>query len=731
MRISAVHLICAVPAIIAFFTVPAAASAAVSLTPADFVGPNGTDTIVILAENWLYHAGDDSLWADPALDDSQWKHCVLESFEDGFPIDDWPGRGWFRLHFEVDSALWHEPLAILVNQVGATEIYLDGQLLLSQGKVGGSAAEEVIYIRLFGAPHIFQFSSGQHHLLAVRYSNHQSAEYAMRGDDPSFAVTIGRAQGFFESMFSLFGRAIHQQMFITVMALSFSLLHLLLFIFYPSSKENLFFAILTAGFAGMAFAPTQLAVITSPERARLMLGLMKISLLVVSVFGLRLFFALFYNRVHRLFYSLPGVGIIMLALFWYIPLNYYYYLVILSLVGGLAVICTALIRRKRGVIIISIGYTAFAVFSTIQMLMELGVISQKSWIHQPYMFGILVMLVSLSIYLARDFARQSLELKVKLNEVRDLSEKTLNQERQAKEQEMRQKLLETDLAHQAEQLKEAEKLEKALKDLKQVNYELQTTQAKLFQSGKMASLGQLVAGIAHEINTPIGAAGSMHDTLKRAVKKIHLAIEDGCDHDDCCTKKSVEEFLGVVDDANEVISSAVERVTGIVRRLRSFARLDEAELKTVDIHEGLDDSLVLLHHEMKHGIRVVKNYGKVPSLSCYPGRLNQVFLNLLVNAVHAMQGEGEITITTKTDGEKVTIIFVDQGEGIPENRLERIFDPGYTTKGVGVGTGLGLSICYQIIEDHHGQIKVKSRLGEGTTFTLILPTNLDKILETG
>jgi two-component system NtrC family sensor kinase len=147
-------------------------------------------------------------------------------------------------------------------------------------------------------------------------------------------------------------------------------------------------------------------------------------------------------------------------------------------------------------------------------------------------------------------------------------------------------------------------------------------------------------------------------------------------------------------------------------------------LKMADIQMGLEDTLALLQHELKHGINIKRNYGNVPPFACYPGQLNQVFLNILINARQAIGTRGEINITTHHEDARAFIEIADNGSGIPSEHLSRIFDPGFTTKGVGVGSGLGLSICYQIIRDHHGEINVTSEVGKGTTFTLILPMDL-------
>ncbi len=264
-----------------------------------------------------------------------------------------------------------------------------------------------------------------------------------------------------------------------------------------------------------------------------------------------------------------------------------------------------------------------------------------------------------------------------------------------------------------------------LEDLGRANRELRETQSHLVQSEKMASLGSLVAGIAHEINTPVGAIASMHDTLVRALRKLETTLNEEHPHL-VDASPSLQAALKLVQDANRVIESGTQRVTEIVRRLRSFARLDQAELKKADIHEGLEDTLALIHHELKHNIVVKRDYGPIPPISCYPGKLNQVFLNLLNNARQAIRGKGEIRIRTYIRDGRVHIAVSDTGAGIAPGHLRKVFDPGFTTKGVGVGTGLGLSICYQIIRDHRGEILVESEPGKGATFTVVLPMGLEQ-----
>jgi two-component system, NtrC family, sensor kinase len=239
--------------------------------------------------------------------------------------------------------------------------------------------------------------------------------------------------------------------------------------------------------------------------------------------------------------------------------------------------------------------------------------------------------------------------------------------------------------------------------------------SQLIQSERMAALGLLVAGVAHEINTPMGAIHSNNDIMTRAVGKVRKLMESAPDNE----VRRLLDILGEVCRNNEI---ATERIMKIVRNLKNFARLDEAERKKVDIHEGIESTLSLLRHQLKSRIRIVKCFGDIPEIECYPNELNQVFMNILVNAAQAIKHRGEITVKTWREGDRVKIAISDTGVGIPPENLSKVFDPGFTTKGVGLGTGLGLSICYKIVQEHRGTIEAESSK-QGTTFTISIPLN--------
>jgi signal transduction histidine kinase len=264
-----------------------------------------------------------------------------------------------------------------------------------------------------------------------------------------------------------------------------------------------------------------------------------------------------------------------------------------------------------------------------------------------------------------------------------------------------------------------EDLKSANSELERLIEEVRKAQSRLVQSAKMAALGQLVAGVAHEINTPLAAVVSNNDLflrcfhrLREALKVAPVSLED---------RSTVERDLSAVEELTAVTREACVRMTGIVRTLRTFARLDEADVKAVDLHEGLESTLVLVAHLLKGGITVQRHYGQLPGVECHSNQINQVFMNLIVNACQAMGEQGTLTLSTRAVGDEVEVQIGDTGHGIPQERLGSIFDPGFTTKGPTIGTGLGLSIVYQIVSGHGGEILVESEVDHGTTFTLRLP----------
>ncbi|HUU41538.1 MAG TPA: ATP-binding protein, partial [Desulfatiglandales bacterium] len=294
--------------------------------------------------------------------------------------------------------------------------------------------------------------------------------------------------------------------------------------------------------------------------------------------------------------------------------------------------------------------------------------------------------------------------------------------------------------------KEIEENEKALE---KAYAELKSTQAKIIHSEKMASIGQLAAGVAHEINNPTGFISSNLNTLEDYEKDLtslincYKAFFSEFKKDMITAENQTEIFekMGhmaklekeidldfILEDTPKLIKECQEgarRIKQIVFDLKDFAHPGDQELKYADINKILDSTLNIVWNEIKYKATVDKNYGDLPDVQCYPQQLNQVFMNVLVNAAQAIEKEGKITIATRALNGRVEIAISDTGVGIPKENIPKIFDPFYTTKDVGKGTGLGLNVAYNIIKKHQGSIYVNSEVGKGTTFTVRLKIELE------
>lgn len=287
------------------------------------------------------------------------------------------------------------------------------------------------------------------------------------------------------------------------------------------------------------------------------------------------------------------------------------------------------------------------------------------------------------------------------------------------------------------------RVEERTRALSDALHQLKESEAQLIQTEKMSSLGQMVAGIAHEINTPLAyvknslgsVAGKLPEVKQLVVEtnKLLRLMEDPSPNPERLQAK-YSAVRGLVNHFAEQQALAelgqlandglygIEQISEIVLNLKNFSRLDRSKVSSFNLNEGIESALVLAKHELKH-LKVTKHLGDIPAITCSPSQLNQVFLNLINNAAQAIEsGSGEITLTTRTeDAGHVAVEIADNGKGIPPEIMSKIFDPFFTTKAVGKGTGLGLSISYKIVEQHGGRISVDSTVGRGTRFTIVLP----------
>ncbi len=274
--------------------------------------------------------------------------------------------------------------------------------------------------------------------------------------------------------------------------------------------------------------------------------------------------------------------------------------------------------------------------------------------------------------------------------------------------------------------------------------DLQESQEQLIQSEKMASLGQMVAGVAHEINTPLGYVTSNIETLKLNIDDLSSvmvdlkSLMDEVQMPKRNNRKITEKLVAtlrqyrsveapeLVEESGQLLADGtygLSEITKLVTSLKDFARLDRQSTEQIDIHDCLENSITIAsNHIRENNVSVIRDFGDLPKLACYPSKLNQLFLNIITNACQAMSGmSGELTIRSNTVGKEIQLQFVDQGIGMDEETQQKMFDPFYTSKEIGQGTGLGMSIAYKIIEAHNGRIEVESELGHGTMISIFIP----------
>ncbi len=288
-------------------------------------------------------------------------------------------------------------------------------------------------------------------------------------------------------------------------------------------------------------------------------------------------------------------------------------------------------------------------------------------------------------------------------------------------------------------------LEESYTKLEESNARIQEQQTQLIQSEKMASLGQMVAGIAHEVNTPLGFVRNNIEVLEKNQRRLLDVLERYRDLRDSLVNGQLDELevklVGIIEASKKIDSAnfsekvqalisesidGIDRIQQLVLDLKNFSRLDEASFKESDLNQGIESTLKIAHNIVKYKAEVIKDFAPELKAECFPARINQVFLNIITNAAQAIEGQGNIWIKTYKENDMAVIKIRDSGKGIPQENLKKIFEPFFTTKDVGQGTGLGLSIVYKIIEQHKGTITVQSEVGKGTEFTIKLPIKQSK-----
>lgn len=644
-----------------------------------------------VTEDWQYRWGDSPVnevgipvWITEDTLSKEWQSIV---YKDG--ILDPPDRNgeeylWLRVGF--NSGNWKDP-HLFIDQVRfACELYVDGKLVYQSAGMN----EPRIYDRVVPRWHMIPIASDR---------SNQVAFFRIYSDDPNVVgiehVSIGAETDFI-------GRMMSDEMQFIILGFLFiatGLVPLLVFIRNRDKKIHFAFGFFTLSI-GMATLGE------AEDLLQLFLGLPTVLFFVLLIFyfltpvGLCLYFeqifaADFKSAIRRLRQIHLGYAVLctVILILNVLPVSYlkifalsFFMLFFVTLMLLLSISVVSALKGKTEARIITTGFAIFWILGIHDIISRgLGLI--PSWSGVLYPWGMLILVLALGFVLERRFQQYADELKVSNAKLREYSQ-TLEQ-----------------------------KVEERTHALKQAH-------SQLIMKEKMASLGSLVAGIAHEVNNPIGAISSAADVTRRCIEKIQSLLKSCQTLEGVNSSSQLHKSLKILEDNNTVTTTASTRIAKMVTGLKAFARLDEAEFLKANIHEGLDSTLALISHELENRITVVKRYGNIPNIYCYPSELNQVFMNVLMNAVQAIEQDGEIVVNTSHKNDKVIVQISDNGIGIPQDDRDKIFNPGFTSKGVGVGTGLGLSTSYNIIQKHHGEIQVESELGKGTTFSIILGTGL-------
>jgi len=445
-------------------------TARLSTKLADSIG--ASVDLVPVATVWRYHPGDNPAWSDPIFDDSAWELALTTLARDSMPSSGWTGIGWFRLRLIADSALVGVPIAYRLAQLGAAELYVNGQLIYAGGQVGHSSREEYLYLQLQPDPRLLVLDDTVA-VIAVRFSNHRIERFHDFHEPAGFALELadGDQRVASSSCIKLYIRA-HQWGFTGATSV-LALIFFLIYFFSRRSYEDLYFALLATGCAFLCYWPFVIydgVTLTFALTADIMF---KVGLIAMGVFGLRFLYELFYLKPPRQYWVFLAGGLVCLALAWILPVPIVYIYVVLTIVEMLRVVVVALINRRQGSLIIAAGFGVFGLGSTYQIIMDWQLVPRPPDIMLfPYMVGILALLVAMSFHLARQFARTNDELTEQLRHVSSLSEKTIQQE-------VTRKLLQKDIEHKEKQLEESVRLEKALSELEDAHSQLQQADDRL------------------------------------------------------------------------------------------------------------------------------------------------------------------------------------------------------------------------------------------------------------
>jgi|SRR5579863_789841 len=704
--------------ILLFSSIPACRSQVTSNDTVRLTGlpPEG----ILLEKGWKFHAGDDSAWANPELNDKDWQPINPSLDIRHIPQIRNVPIFWLRLKLLVDSSFLDQPIGMTLSQVGASEIYLQGRLTYKFGQIDTSIGRTRSKY-LLNSPFGFKLGSKRIQTIAVRYEYYPKTFLIKYGED-NYCLHIE-----LNNPGPTFAKSQNQTLSNYIRELSMAALRMMLgflcfglYFSFRSQKAYLYLGIrnflLVGGGLLIGLIARELANVTFVSMA--LFAAMAINEFS-TFFNLNGIYLL-YDRKKNWFYPvLIGFALITLISFivfyeWGGIFYGIFYLLYSFEVARLNFL--AVRKRRPGAIILLISSIFFFIFIGCTF-----VAAYLYSLHAAYIFVFLAVIFdpfAWSLFMAGEYARSGIALQARVREVEDLSKKTILQEQEKQQLLTNQnETLEKRVAERTSQLKES-------------LTNLQKTQAQLIQSEKMASLGELTAGIAHEIQNPLNFVNNFSDLNKELIDEASKANEDG-------NSIVVKELLSTLKDNEEKIFHHGRRADTIVKGMLQHSRTSNGQKESIDLNRLVDEYLRISYQGLRtrdnsFNSKMETNFDPtITRIKIIPQDIGRVLLNLYNNAFYAVkektnqQSEGyepTVTVSTVKSHDRVEIKVKDNGNGIPQKIIDKIFQPFFTTKPTGQGTGLGLSLSYDIIKANGGVIKVDTEERKFTEFTIALPT---------
>lgn len=611
---------------------------------------------------------------------------------------------WLRIRLpKIES----QQISIYFPQVIlAFQVYVDAELIHEFGKMRSSSQNKISGVVRHLIPLDIQ-DSGK--MLYVRvFSDEPNIIGISFGDD---LVLFGEQMGIIHSIFARNAVSVILGFFFIFLGL------FALFIFLRRFKEREYYLFSFGAFSltiGLFYVlqDASTALMIKSDYLRYYLGYISFFLFPAALYA---FFEQIvvekYRRWVRILWQahlLAAIIFILLDLtgVLYLPIGqpYYVWLFIFTISFTFTISFRAARSGGRNIRLFIFGFTFLGITGLHDLIMGLDWGYHGRWLSH---WGTLIFVITLGYILERQFAENHEKLKLYSKEL-EYKTRKLNKYSQ---------ILESKVAERTEDLKSKNR------ELEQTLRQLTEMQNQIITQEKMASLGRLVAGVAHEVNSPIGAVRSAADVSERCIRQINEAFDNG-ETTGKNGNSRLQKVLRLLGENNRVVHQASERISSIIQSLKNFVHLDEAEYQKINIHTCLDETLTLLRSELRDHITIEKHYGNLPELVGFPGELNQVFLNVLQNAIQAIENKGMISVTTENKDSDILVEIRDTGRGIPKKKLENIFEIGFSDKFSRVKVGSGLFTAYNIIQKHNGDIEIASEIGKGTTVTLKLPVSI-------